>query len=172
MRVFADKKRLFAIGSGADIGLQMQLGSCIEINLTLFVALTKNNALAFVVVDVGTVEQDQFADTHTGRGEKVDNGEVAWGATVVTHTLKLFVGERFLDLLLGTDFMDLSNWRFNNIVFIFKPCEETAEDATHIVDSDVRCVGRLLIFCKIGANMVGGDVLKATRMAADEMCNN
>ena len=61
----------------------MDFGSGIEIDFTLFVAFSEDYALAFVEIQVVAVHSDEFSDSHSGRGEQVNECKVTDLSAVV-----------------------------------------------------------------------------------------
>ena len=80
-------------------------------------------------VDVSAVHSDQFPDTHSGGCQQVYQRKVTDFGAGITKLLQLLISESFLDQRVCTDFVYSSDRRFEDKIFIFKPGEESGEDA-------------------------------------------
>ena len=123
----------------------MNLRPGIEIDFPFLVALAEDNALPFLEIDIFPIELDQLPDTHSGRGEQVDDSKVAGVFAMISHDLQRFIRIGFLDGFAGFDLVDPAHRAFQDQVFLLQPGEEAGQDATNIVHRHLAGVVSTLI---------------------------
>ena len=127
----------------------------VEIDFAFLVAFSEDYALAFVEVQVGAVHSHEFSYSHSGGGEQVNEGKVSDFCAVVAELFELFICYGFFYQSVRAYFVDSAYRAFEYEVFVFEPGEEAGEDPPYVVDGDLAKMSFLLVFCKIGADVIG-----------------
>ena len=141
-------------GEGSAEFVWVNLGSGIEINLTLLVAFSEDYTLTLVEVQVVAIHSDEFSDSHSSGGEQVYEGKIPDFCAVVAELFELLVSYGFFYQSVSAHFVDSPYWAFEYEVFIFKPREEAGEDPANVVNGDFTEMAFLLIFRKISAYVI------------------
>lgn len=102
----------------------MELRSGVEIDGTLLVSLARDQAFAFLKIHVGYIQADQFSHSHARGGKNVHDGKIPQGAASVQQSFQIFVAQDFLSYYSGLYAVDASYGAFDDIILVFKPCEE------------------------------------------------
>ena len=141
-----DEQRGIIIRPAQEIILQVYFCSGVEIDRAFLASLAQHNAFASFEVDVGTIEAHQFAHTHSCRGQHIYDRQVAQVSAFVTHQFQHLVAVCLLDGLGGFHLVYAANRTFEDVVFIFQPCEKAGEYSPDVVDRHFSGTAVLLVF--------------------------
>ena len=120
-----------------QIFFEVDFSPCVEINLTLFVALAKHYTLAFLEVNVFTIDFHQLPYTHTSTKQQINHSNITHFLATVTQNLYILVGKHLFHQSICAHFVYPAHRAFCDIVFIFQPRKETGIDTALVVNRNL-----------------------------------
>ena len=98
-----------------------------------YVKVSKFGRTSHVELLNALAQLNQFTHTNARGRKNVYKGKVSFVGATIPQLLQLLVRKHLLNKRICLNLVDTSNGTFGNIIFIFQPCKEAGEDASHVV---------------------------------------
>ena len=154
-----DEEGGMIVRSTLQVPLQMNLCSSVKINYSFFTAFTEHDTFSLVEINIISVQQHHFADTHTCGSQHVDHWQVSRFRAVIPHQLQCFIGISFLDVRAGFYSVYASDRAFQYVILVLQPREEAGQDTADIVYRNLAWFLLFLILGQVSSNIVRYNVL-------------
>ena len=137
----------------------MYLCPCVKIDHSFLVSFTEHDTFSLVKINIISVKQHHFADTHTRWSQHINHCQISRLGAVVPHKLQRFIGVCVFNVCAGFDLVYSPNRTFQYIVLILKPRKKAWKNAADIINRNLAWFLLFLILGQVSPYVVGVNVL-------------